>query len=98
MGNIIDSLWGVIENLVMNVLPGNAILDMIDKYFTQQNEVFQVLMVIGVAILAAMGVIQLIKSILKMTGNIIKFVLILAIAYYVIVIVMGVNIWDIFGG
>ncbi len=93
-----DALYGVLENLVMNVLPGAEILEYVDQYFIQQNEVFQVLMVIGVAILAVLGIIQVIKSILKMTGNILKFVLLLGIAYYVIVIVMGVNIWGVFGG
>lgn len=93
-----DAIYGIIRNLVMNVLPGQEILNYVDIYFTQQNEVYQVLMVIGMAILAALGIIQIVKSILKMTGNIIKLVLLLAIAYYVIVIVMGVNIWSVFGG
>lgn len=93
-----DAIYGFIESFVMNVLFGEQILQYVDQYFTQQSEVNQVLMVIGMGLLSLIGIIAIIKKILKKTAGLIKFVLLIAIAYYLVVIVFGVDIWGMIFG
>lgn len=89
---MLEALRGFFENIVINVLPGDLILQYVDQYFIQQSELNQVLMVVGMGVLAALGLISIIKGILKKTAGLIKFILLLAIAYYVIVVVFNIDI------
>ena len=93
-----DAIYGLIESLVMNVLFGEEILQYVDQYFTQQTEVNQVLMVIGMGFLSVLGMISIIKGILKKTAGLIKVILLLAITYYVVVVVFNVDIWGMIFG
>ena len=93
-----DAIYGLIESLVMNVLFGEEILQYVDQYFTQQTEVNQVLMVIGMGFLSVLGMISIIKGILKKTAGLIKIILLLAITYYVVVVVFNVDIWGMIFG
>ena len=93
-----DAIYGLIESLVMNVLFGEKILQYVDQYFTQQTEVNQVLMVIGMGFLSVLGMISIIKGILKKTAGLIKVILLLAITYYVVVVVFNVDIWGMIFG
>lgn len=89
---MLEALRGFFENIVINVLPGDMVLQYVDQYFIQQSELNQVLMVVGVGILALLGIISVIKGILKKTAGLIKFILLLAIAYYVVVVVFNIDI------
>jgi hypothetical protein len=79
--------------IVIEWLPGNVVLDLVDQYYTFQSEPRQVLMVLGVLILAAIGVLSVIRSILKLASNILKIALVAGLAYYVLVVVLGIDNW-----
>jgi hypothetical protein len=49
-------------------------------------------MLYGVAGLSVLGSIELIKTIVKKTAGFIKFALVAAFVYYVVVVVMGIDI------
>jgi hypothetical protein len=49
-------------------------------------------MLYGVAGLTVLGSIELIKTIVKKTAGFIKFALVAAFVYYVVVVVMGIDI------
>jgi hypothetical protein len=49
-------------------------------------------MLYGVAGLSVLGSIELIKTIVKKTAGFIKFTLVAAFVYYVVVVVMGIDI------
>lgn len=89
---MLEALRGFFENIVIDVLPGDLILEYVDQYFIQQSDLNQVLMVIGMGILSLLGIISVIKGILKKTAGLIKFILLLAIAYYVVVVVLNIDI------
>ena len=93
-----EAIYGVLENLVMNVLFGEEILQYVDQYFTQQTEVNQVFMVIGMGLLAVLGMISIVKGILKKTAGLVKIILLLAITYYVVVVVFNIDIWGMIFG
>ena len=79
--------------IVIEWLPGNVVLDLVDQYYTFQSEPRQVLMVLGVLVLAAIGVLSVVRSILKLASNILKFALVAGLAYYVLVFVLGIDNW-----
>jgi hypothetical protein len=79
--------------IVIEWLPGNVVLDLVDQYYTFQSQPRQVLMVLGVLVLAAIGVLSVIRSILKLASNILKIVLVAGLAYYVLVVVLGIDNW-----
>jgi len=95
---VFDAIYGLIESLVMNVFFGEEILQYVDQYFTQQTEVNQVLMVIGMGLLSVLGMVSIIKGILKKTAGLIKIILLLGITYYVVVVVFNVDIWGMIFG
>jgi len=79
--------------IIIEWLPGNVVLDLVDQYYTFQSEPRQVLMILGVLILAAIGVLSVVRSILKLASNILKFALVAGLAYYVLVVVLGIDNW-----
>jgi hypothetical protein len=79
--------------IVIEWLPGNVVLDLVDQYYTFQSEPRQVLMVIGVLVLAAIGVLSVIRSILKLASNVLKIALVAGLTYYVLVVVLGIDNW-----
>ncbi len=89
---MLEALRGFFENIIIDVLPGDVILQYVDQYFIQQSELNQVLMVVGMGVLSLLGIISVIKGILKKTAGLIKFILLLAIAYYVVVVVLNIDV------
>lgn len=89
---MLEWIDGVVSDLVMKVMFGEQILTYVDQYFTNQTPAHQVLIVYGVGILSVFGAIVVIRSIIKKVTGLLKFVLLLGIAYYIVVIVMGVDI------
>jgi hypothetical protein len=62
--------------IVIEWLPGNVVLELVDQYYTVQSEPRQVLMVLGVVALAAIGVLSVVRSILKLASNVLKIALV----------------------
>ncbi len=79
--------------LIIEWLPGNVVLELLDQYIIVQSAPRQVLMVIGVVALAAIGALSVIRSILKLASNALKIGLVLGLAYYVFVVVLGIDNW-----
>lgn len=87
----------LLESLIMNWLYGEEILALFDQYFLSQSSTNQVLLIIGVGILTAIGVLGVVKWILKVTIFWVKLVLFLGLGYYIVVIVLGLDIWSLMG-
>lgn len=81
------------ETLILQWLRGQQILDLFNQYFISQSEANQVLIIIGVGILAVLGSFQLIKIVLKMTLLWVKVLLFAALTYYLFVVILGIDIW-----
>ena len=78
---------------IIEWLPGDALLELVDQYYTVQSEPRQVLMVLGVLALAAIGVMSVARSILKLASGVLKVGLVAGLAYYVLVVVLGIDNW-----
>jgi len=82
----------IVDFLVNSILQGEAVLDLFNQYFLSQTDANIVLMLYGIIGLSVLGSIELIKTIVKKTAGIIKFALVAAFAYYIVVVVMGIDI------
>jgi len=82
-----------IRNFIMGPLQGDTVLEMFEQYFQSQPEMYQVLIIYGVALLTVFGIFGLIKAVLKTTGTLIKIIVIFVIAYYVIFVLLGLRFW-----
>jgi hypothetical protein len=82
----------IVDFLVESILQGEAVLDLFNQYFLSQTDANKVLMLYGVTGLAFLGSIELVKSIVKKTAGLIKFALIAGFVYYVVVVVMGIDV------
>ena len=76
---------------------GNTLLALFDEYFLNQSSLNQVLLLTGAFSLMTLGVVSLIKYILKKTKGILSIALIGGVAYYIIVVVLDVDVFSIFG-
>ena len=85
------------NRIVMDWLYGDEILALFDQYFLAQSEANQVLLIVGVGILTVIGGIAVIKGILKITFFWLKLVLFFALAYYVVVVLLGIDVWALLG-
>lgn len=81
------------ETVLMQWLMGERILDLFNQYFLFQSDTNKVLIIIGVALLSVLGSLKLIKSILKMTLLWVKVALLVALIYYLFVVILGIDIW-----
>ena len=81
------------ETLILQWLRGQQILDLFNQYFISQSEANQVLIIMGVGVLAVLGSFQLIKIVLKMTLLWVKVLLFAALTYYLFVVILGIDIW-----
>lgn len=62
---MIDFLIGLLETLVLEWFGGNELLALFDEYFLNQSSLNQVLLLTGALSLMVLGVVALIKYILK---------------------------------
>jgi uncharacterized membrane protein len=85
------------ETLIMEWLWGNEIIDLFNQYFLNQSDSNKVLLIMGVTILSILGSIQVVKMVLKMTLTWVKIILFVALSYYLFVVILGVDIWALFG-
>jgi hypothetical protein len=91
--NFINS---IVDFLVDSILQGEAVLDLFNQYFLSQTDTNKVLMLYGVFGLTILGSVELVKTILQKTAGIIKFALVAAFVYYLIVVVLGFDIVGLF--
>jgi len=94
---VIEFIIGLLETLVLEWFGGNSLLALFDEYFLNQSSLNQVLLLTGAFSLMTLGVVSLIKYILKKTKGILSIVLIGGVAYYIIVVVLDVDVFSIFG-
>jgi hypothetical protein len=81
------------ETVVMQWLFGERTLELFEEYLLSQPDAYIVLVIYGVAILAALGSIRVVKEILKMTLLWVKIVLFFGLSYYLFVVILGIDIW-----
>jgi hypothetical protein len=94
---VIEFIIGLLETLVLEWFGGNSLLALFDEYFLNQSSLNQVLLLTGAFSLMTLGVVSLIKYILKKTKGIVSIVLIGGVAYYIFVVVLDVDVFSIFG-
>jgi hypothetical protein len=87
-----DFIQSIVDAFVNSILQGESVLQLFDNYFLTQNDSNKVLLLYGVTGLTILGSVELVKSILQKTAGIIKFLLVVAFVYYLVVIVLGFDI------
>lgn len=86
------------ETLILNWLYGEELLQAFDTYFLAQSEANRVLLLMGVAVLSALGAIQVVKAALKLTFFWVKVAIFVGLIYYLFVVLLGIDIWSLFLG
>jgi hypothetical protein len=94
---VVEFVIGLLETLVLEWFGGNELLVLFDQYFLNQSQLNQVLLLSGAFSLMTLGVVSLVKYILKKTKGILSIVLLGGVAYYIIVVVLDVDVFSIFG-
>lgn len=89
-----SAMFDFLETIILEWLNGQVILDLFDQYFLSLSSVNQVLLIIGVGALTVIGILKVITWILKVTLLWIKIALFLGLAYYVFVVLLGIDIWS----
>lgn len=87
-------MFDFLDTIILEWLNGQVILDLFDQYFLSLSSVNQVLLIIGVGALTVIGILKVITWILKVTLLWIKIALFLGLAYYVFVVLLGIDIWS----
>jgi hypothetical protein len=87
-------MFSILDTIILDWLNGQMILDLFDQYFLSLSDVNQVLLIIGVGALTAIGILKVITWILKVTFLWIKIALFLGLGYYIIVVLLGIDIWS----
>ncbi len=87
-------MFSLLDTIILDWLNGQMILDLFDQYFLSLSDVNQVLLIIGVGALTAIGILKVITWILKVTFLWIKIALFLGLGYYIIVVLLGIDIWS----
>jgi hypothetical protein len=88
-----DFIRNFFDQLIVEWLQGSVLLELVDQYFTFQSDAEKVLMVVGLLALAGIGVLSVIRSVLKLASNALKIGLFIALAYYILVVVLGIDLW-----
>jgi hypothetical protein len=83
-----------IDTIILEWLNGQVVLDLFDQYFLSLSDVNQVLLIIGVGVLTVIGILKVITWILKVTFLWIKIALFLGLAYYIFVVLLGIDVWS----
>jgi hypothetical protein len=94
---VIEFIIGILETIVLEWFGGNELLLLFDQYFLNQSQLNQVLLLTGALGLMTLGVVSLVKYILKKTKGILSVVLIGAVVYYIVVVVLDVDLFSFFG-
>jgi len=89
---MIEWIIGLLETLVLDLLGGQALLDLFDQYFLSQTSLNQVVLLWGVAALMVLGLLSLVRYILKKTRGFVTVLLIGAVVYYIVVVVLDFDL------
>jgi hypothetical protein len=89
---VIEWIIGLLETLVLDLLGGQALLDLFDQYFLSQTSLNQVVLLWGVVALMVLGLLSLVRYILKKTRGLVTILLIGAIVYYVVVVIFDFDL------
>jgi hypothetical protein len=89
---VIEWIIGLLETLVLDLLGGQALLDLFDQYFLSQTSLNQVVLLWGVVVLMVLGLLSLVRYILKKTRGLVTILLIGAIVYYVVVVIFDFDL------
>jgi len=89
---MIEWIIGLLETLVLDLLGGQALLDLFDQYFLSQTSLNQVVLLWGVAALMVLGLLSLVRYILKKTRGFVTVLLIGSVVYYVVVVVLDFDL------
>jgi hypothetical protein len=87
-------MFSFLDTIILDWLNGQIVLDVFDQYFLSLSDVNQVLLILGVGALTAIGILKVITWILKVTFLWIKIALFLGLGYYIIVVLLGIDIWS----
>ena len=90
---MIEWIIGLLETLVLDLLGGQALLDLFDQYFLSQTSLNQVVLLWGVVALMVLGLLSLVRYILKKTRGLVTILLIGAVVYYVVVVVLDFDVF-----
>lgn len=90
---MIEWIIGLLETIVLDLLAGQALLDLFDQYFLSQTSLNQVVLLWGVVALMVLGLLSLVRYILKKTRGLLTILLIGAVVYYVVVVVLDFDIF-----
>jgi len=90
---VIEWIIGLLETIVLDLLAGQALLDLFDQYFLSQTSLNQVVLLWGVVALMVLGLLSLVRYILKKTRGLLTILLIGAVVYYVVVVVLDFDIF-----
>jgi hypothetical protein len=94
---VIEFVIGILETIVLEWFGGNELLSLFDQYFLKQSSLNQVLLLTGALALMTLGVVSLVKYILKKTRGILSVILIGAVVYYIVVVVLDIDLFSFFG-
>jgi hypothetical protein len=89
---MINWIIGLLETIVLDLLGGQALLELFDQYFLSQSSLNQVVLLWGVIALMVLGLVSLVRYILKKTRGVVTILLIGAVVYYLVVVVFDIDL------
>jgi hypothetical protein len=87
--NFINEIY---QFIVLDLFGGQAIIDLLDRYFLLQSDANKVLIALGMLGLSTIGIISIIRSILRMASGIVKIILLGVVGYYVITVLIPFDV------
>lgn len=87
--NIINEIY---QFIVLDLFGGQVIIDFLEQYFLFQSDANKVLITIGILGLSIIGIVSIIRSILKIASGIVKIILLGLIVYYVITVLIPLDV------
>ena len=87
--NIINEIY---QYIVLELFGGQVVIEFLEQYFLFQSDANKVLITIGVIALSVIGIISIVRSILKLASGILKVILIGLIVYYVLTVFLPLDV------
>lgn len=87
--NIINEIY---QFIVLDLFGGQVIIDFLEQYFLFQSDANKVLITIGILGLSIIGIVSIIRSILKLASGVVKIILLGLIFYYVLTVLIPLDV------
>lgn len=87
--NFINEIY---QFIVLEFFGGQVIIDFLEQYFLFQSDANKVLITIGILGLSVIGIVAIIRSILKLASGIVKIILLGLIVYYVLTVLIPLDV------